>query len=81
MNDNDNHCGTCRHWHRQPGNPAALGQVRGACMRFPPAQTEIVTGPGQVVKIAGYPLLPPEFLACGEYHPQLEFATTEDDES
>lgn len=72
MND-DEKCGTCRYWHRQPGNPADLSAIRGACRRFPPAQTEIPTGPGQVVKVAGYPLLPPSFLACAEYAPNLEY--------
>jgi hypothetical protein len=60
-------CGNCRHWHKLPSEPTALGQVRGQCRESPPALVPMGGNMGQLVVNAMYPPLPPNFDACSRF--------------
>jgi hypothetical protein len=74
-------CRECRHWHAEADaqqvaksaaggvvlakpDPVALDERRGKCRAAPPSATTIQMH-GQIAVAAAYPLLPPEFPACG----------------
>jgi hypothetical protein len=60
-------CGACRHWHKMPSEPTALGQVRGQCRESPPALVPMSGQMGQLLVNAMYPPLPPNFEACSRF--------------
>jgi len=69
-------CGQCRHWHKLPANPQALGVVNGECRFLPPFGTTLYRWLGNNAQIVGqtcqYPQLPPDYIACSQFEPRLE---------
>ena len=75
----DEKCGDCVHWHKLqkqhvPGQAAAIGQKdeRGACRLNPPSATTLLTNQGGTLVLCNYPMLPPEFPACAQFHQREE---------
>jgi hypothetical protein len=83
MNEEALTCGTCRNWIKLPPNIAALKEVRGQCRAIPPQAMPLysarqqMTSEGMLLILtpvldahsvnAAYPVLPPEFPACGQH--------------
>lgn len=59
-------CQFCVHWRRMPTNPNAVNEIRGECRALPPQVTVVQSqlGMGQ---IAQFPVLKPDFPACGMF--------------
>lgn len=76
MDEEIQHCGDCKHWHRQPSNIVDLSQIRGECRESPPSCCPIVSQQGKELNImawaTAYPPLAPNNPACSRFAPQQE---------
>ena len=59
-------CGTCAHWRKGPANALNLADVKGECKEGPP-HVFLAPGPQGPMLVTQFPILPPNFLACGRH--------------
>jgi hypothetical protein len=81
MDEEIQHCGDCKHWHRSPANVVGLANIRGQCRESPPAASPIYTVQGNQINMIGwtadYASLPPSQPACSRFVRRLEIETGE----
>lgn len=66
-------CQSCKHWIKKPPDPMNLNVTIGECRHSPPQMMTLITPNGVQISVT-YPMLPPNFPACGQHQPHLNIS-------